>query len=195
MSKEKIAKALRVITAPPVLISVTLLLFWCLDLDVFASGAELLTGIILLGLLPALAYPLQKEIPSFKEKGRDGQRKLAFPLSIVGYALGFAAGLAGLATRRMMLVYAAYLISVLLLTFVNKCLHEKASGHACSATASLCFAMLYIGGAAIIPCFAVYAAMAWSSVALGRHSARNIVAGTVTFIASLAIALLVVGLP
>lgn len=94
-----------------------------------------------------------------------------------------------------MLVCTAYLISVLLLTVVNKCLHEKASGHACSTTASLCFAMLYIGAAAMLPCLAVYIAMAWSSIVLGRHSARNIATGTVTFIASLAIALLVVGLP
>lgn len=70
-----------------------------------------------------------------------------------------------------------------------------ASGHACSTTGSLCFAMLYMGPAAIVPYLAIYAAMAWSSVELGRHSGRNIATGTVTFLASLAISLLILGFP
>lgn len=194
MIREKVAETIRIATAPPVLISLTLVLFWLLDLEVFASAGELCVGILFLGVFPALAYPIQALVPKLKEKGRDGQRKLAFILSLAGYALGAIAGIAGMATQKMLLVYVSYLASVAILTIVNKCLHEKASGHACSTTGSLCFAVLYIGPACIIPCLAIYAAMAWSSVVLKRHSPRNIATGTLTFLASLAISIAIVGI-
>lgn len=192
-NKEKAAKVIRIVTAPPVLITVTLLVLWAMDQGVFESPLQLVLGIILLGAVPALAYPLQSAIPGLKDKGRDGQRKLAFALSLVGYAVGLATGLAGFATSKMLLIYLTYLISVILLTVTNKCFHEKASGHACSAAGSLGFAMLYIGPWAIVPSVVLYAAMAWSSIELKRHTPRNIATGTLVFALSLAIATLTMG--
>lgn len=186
MVADKIARILRVITAPPVLITVTLILFWVLDLGVFDEAWQLVLAVCLLGVVPALAYPLQALIPALKKGGRDAQRKLAFVLSLVGYSVGWLVGCLGGSTSKMLLVYLVYFVSVVLLSVVNKCFSEKASGHACSAMGSLSFAVMYIGTAAVVPAAVVFAAMAWSSVRLGRHSMRNIATGVLVFLTALA---------
>ena len=193
MNSKAIAKAVRVVTAPPVLITCTLLLFWLFGIGVFRNAAELLLAIFFLGVMPSIAYPAQKAIPKLRERGRDGQRKLAFVCSLVGYVLGAAVGAAGFATPKMMFVYLSYFLSVLVLAFVNKVLHEKASGHACSTTGSLFFAVFYIGGAAAFPCIFLFVAMAWSSVKLKRHTPRNIATGAAVFAVSAVVAGLVLG--
>ena len=82
----------------------------------------------------------------------------------------------------------AYFISVVALTVVNRFFGEKASGHACSTMGSLSFAVFYIGPIALAPCIILFAAMAWSSVKLGRHTPRNIASGSMVFLAALCVA-------
>ncbi len=36
-----------------------------------------------------LAYPMQKILPHWKQKGQEGQRKLAFLFSMAGYSAAF----------------------------------------------------------------------------------------------------------
>ncbi len=191
--KEHVAKALRVVTAPPVLVTVLLAVLFCSEPDVVSTWQQLVCAVLLLGAVPALAYPLQRFVPGFKDEGRDGQRKLAFVLSVVGYLVGLVMGLCGLATRGLLLIYLTYFVSVVMLVFVNKVLKEKASGHACSVTGTLVFAVYFIGMGSLIPCLVVYAAMAWSSVVLKRHTVRNLVTGTLVCLLGFVIALIALG--
>ena len=181
------ARVARVLTAPALLVTVTLVALWFWGNGVFDGPAQLVCPLLCLGVLPALAYPVQRALPSLEAQGRAGQRRLAFGFSVVGYALGFGLGCAGLATPRLLLMYLTYLVSVVLLVALNA-LGEKASGHACSTTGSLVFAGLYLRRWYVVGlCLAVWAVMAWSSLALGRHSARNLVSGTLTCFAALGV--------
>ena len=189
---DKAAKLLRVITAPPVLITAMLIIFYFCGLGIFRSASELVVAIVLLGILPALAYPIQAAVPKLREGGRDTQRKLAFALTLAGYAIGAIVALAGMATREMSLIYFTYFFSVFLLLVVNKCFHEKASGHACSTAGSLVFTAYYLGPAAFIPCALLFVAMAWSSIQLKRHTPKNLATGVLAFVAALLISIVLV---
>ena len=50
--------------------------------DIFNHWSDMFLCILFLGIIPVLAYPIQALIPSFKEKGRSEQRKLAFIFSM-----------------------------------------------------------------------------------------------------------------
>lgn len=67
--KNKIAKALRVITVPPLLITLLLIILYYLRHDLFDKNWYLLWLIALLGIIPVLAYPLQSILPKWKKEG------------------------------------------------------------------------------------------------------------------------------
>ena len=76
--KEKSAKIIRIISIPPVMVSVMFIFLILFRYDIFNSPVDIVIDIAMLGVLPVLAYPISKLIPQLAEKGRDGQRKLAF---------------------------------------------------------------------------------------------------------------------
>ena len=79
-----LAKGVRVITVPPVLIT-GMLVILTVSLDNFCSSmAQMILAVLLLGLVPILAYPIQKLLPS-KGEVREEQRNLAFILTFAGY--------------------------------------------------------------------------------------------------------------
>ena len=141
--------------------------------------------LLFLAVIPALAYPLQLVLPGFKHKGRKGQRDLAIILSCIGYTAGVVVGYLTKADARVQLVYNTYLISVLVLLFLN-CFHIRASGHACSVVGPLLFLCCYGRYEGISPCIIVAMAVVWSSLVLKRHTVRELVLGgaasTVTFV-------------
>lgn len=88
---EKVFRVIRIITVPPVFAIGLLLTVYSLFHNDVLSHGQLICGLIFLGLLPMLGYPLQKYIPFFRERGREGQRSLAMIFSTMGYVLGCAA--------------------------------------------------------------------------------------------------------
>ena len=63
-----LAKGVRVITVPPVLIT-GMLVILTVSLDNFCSSmAQMILAVLLLGLVPILAYPIQKLLPSKGEE-------------------------------------------------------------------------------------------------------------------------------
>ncbi|MGN0514250.1 MAG: hypothetical protein ACI4GD_08210, partial [Lachnospiraceae bacterium] len=76
--KERIAKAIRVLSVPPIMVSVLILILAFCKESIFRNTLEIVIMIVLLGFVPVLAYGLQRILPGFKEQGREGQRKLAF---------------------------------------------------------------------------------------------------------------------
>lgn len=83
MNKEKTAKLIRIITVPPIMVTVLLLILYFNKREIFSKESDMIIMLIFLGIFPVLAYPLQKIIPKFRREGRNGQRKLAFVTNVM----------------------------------------------------------------------------------------------------------------
>ena len=134
----KIYLTIRKITVAPIIAAVMLTAFYLFTPEIFQSTFMYVLSLFFLGLLPILAYPMQKHIPPYKDKGRDGQRTLAMIFAVSGYVLGIAAGLFAHAPKGTLLIYLEYLLSGMMILLFNKCFHKKISGHACGVFAPIC---------------------------------------------------------
>lgn len=180
--KAKIAKIIRIITVPPIMILGLIIILSSLRTDIFQNNTQIIISILFLGIVPILAYPLQPILPKFKYKGREGQRELAFILNIAGYILAVIIGYFMGVDSNLQFIYNTYLISVILLTIINKGFHIRASGHACSATGPLLFLVYLFGFKAIVPCIIVGALTIWASLTLKRHTKKDIAMGALACI-------------
>ena len=184
MMKNTFAKAVRVLTIPPVLVSLLLILVYFYNSAVLRSGSELFLSILFLAVIPALAYPVQLILPALRRKGRAGQRSLAFLFTSVGYTAGLIYALICGVEERLFEIYFAYFRSCAVLLLFNKGFHLHASGHAAGIVGPLLFLVRLIS-IWLIPVIAVlYALIFWSSVTLGRHTPQEFMLGTaISFLA------------
>lgn len=174
---EKIFYVIRKITVPPIFAMAFLIVIYFMQPSIFTSVGQLICGIFFLGILPILGYPLQKYIPYFKEKGREGQRSLAMIFSVAGYLLGTSIVFITKASFELCIVYLEYLFSGITMLVFNKVFHLKASGHACGIVAPVllfaCFNMFIpavIGGLLVIPVLI-------SSLKTKRHTMPQLLGG------------------
>ena len=189
--KERIAKAIRVLSVPPVMVSVLILILAFSKDGIFRSALEIVITIVLLGFVPILAYGLQKILPGFKEQGREGQRKLAFITNLVGYSAAFLWALIADVENALLLICLTYFFSVVFLTICNNGLHYRASGHASSFTGPLVLLIYFFGWKVIIPCLVIAAIIIWSSIYLKRHTVKEIVGGIVVCLLSFTLSLVI----
>ncbi len=173
--KEKFAKILRVLTIPPLLI-LFMIMFLKWKTDIFSSMTEMLSVLLFLAVIPALAYALQPIVPGFRHKGRSGQRTLAIILSCVGYTAGVITGYAMRMSNEVKLIFNTYFLSVVVLVALN-CFHVRASGHACSVAGPLIFLVFYGHYFMILPCVLIAVAVVWSSLWLKRHTVKELMLG------------------
>lgn len=172
------AKVIRVITVPPVMVAGMLGILYGTRRTIFSGGGELVLSLLFLAIAPALAYPAQKILPAYRDKGREGQRNLAFLFSFAGYAAALIYGLAAKSSDALKLIFGTYFFSVVLLIVLNKALRLRASGHAASIAGPLIFLCYFLGGLMILPCVALYGLILWASVSLKRHSVPEFLWGT-----------------
>lgn len=191
MAKERAAKVIRILSIPPIMISALVIILYFFCENYFRGASDIVIALLLLGVVPILAYPLQKVIPSFKEKGREGQRKLAFITNLIGYTAAFLWALISKTEEGLLLICSTYFFSVVLLTICNV-LHFKASGHASSFTGPLLVLVYALGWKVIVPCVLVAVAIIWSSIELKRHTMKQLLAGIGVCMASFAISLLLI---
>ncbi|MGN1015074.1 MAG: hypothetical protein ACI4PM_06935 [Butyricicoccus sp.] len=179
--KGTIAKILRIITVPPVLVTALVLLLTRQNENdlVFARSSEMLLAVVLLGIVPVLAYPAAAVFPQVFGDHREGQRTAAFVFSLIGYTLAMMLGYILSVGDNLQLVFNTYFLSVVFLTVCNKGLHLRASGHMCSVTGPLIFLMYFTGWTAVIPCVVLGIAVAWSSLYLKRHTVCDLLMGAV----------------
>lgn len=182
--KEKLAKTIRIISIPPIMVTVLILVLAINTTTVFTSPTEIVMSILFLGIVPVLAYPIQKAIPSLKDKGRDGQRKLAFVMNLLGYFVLFIWSIIENGSHDFKLITFTYFISVLLLTFCNKVLKIKASGHASSFTGPLLIMIDTVAWWLVFPCIAIAGLIIWASVYLKRHTIGQLCGGIAVCIIS-----------
>ncbi len=178
-TKLKLAKLIRVISVPPVMVSIMFLILFYGN-TIFANYSQLVLSFIFFAIVPVLAYPVCALIPSLKKKGREGERNAAFILSIAGYtaAMGYAfyAGIG----KGLMLIYLSYFYSVIILTIFNKLVKKRASGHSCAIAGPLIFLVYFEGVIFAIPCVSVFLLVAWASLKLKRHTMGEIGLGALS---------------
>ena len=186
-----LAKFLRIMTIPPVLAIVLITVIFGADQASFGGYTQYGAMILFIAVFPSLAYLLQPFLPGFKEKGREGQRELAFFTSVLGYLCGVIFAIVTRAPSIIHIICWSYLLSVGLLTLVNKTTPVKASGHACGVAGPLC-ALIYYFGIIALPVTVVFILMAWSSIKLKRHGCFDIIFGGATSVTAFFLALLVI---
>lgn len=168
-----IAKVIRVATVPPLLIT-GMLIILAISLDNFCgSMAQMVLAILLLGFLPILAYPMQRLLSKGGEV-REEQRNIAFVLTFTGYLTAFVLSITGNCGSQLKYIIVSYFISMIFLLILNKGLHVRASGHACSVTGTLYFLSFFLGIQAVIPCICIAIGVVWSSLRLKRHTIQEI---------------------
>ena len=175
--KKIFAKAVRILTAPPIFAALLCVLLYLLLPGSFASPVHFALALGFLTALPLLAYPISTLIPALRRKGRDGQRDLAVVFSVVGYVGGglFALLFDGAATE--LVLYGTYILSGIAIG-IGTLAGFKISGHTCGCSGPL--AMLatfvspwFLAGYLLLPF------VFWSSRCLGRHSAAQLLTGAV----------------
>lgn len=171
-----IARAIRFVTVPPIVVTaeLLLLLFWG---GVFPQTADFWLALVFLAVVPSLAYPLQRIVPAWRKKGQRMQRKLAFILSPVGYTAAVVCSILRDAIPNLLYISVVYLVAVVLLTAVNKLTPWHASGHGCVLCGSVFLPCLFMGWIAFIPGAVFFAASFWASVYLKRHTVREFLLG------------------
>lgn len=174
---EKTFYFIRKITVPPIFAMAFLVVIYFMKPFIFTSVWQLIGGIFFLGILPIIGYPLQKYIPYFKEKGREGQRSLAMIFCVAGYLLGTFTTFVTKASPELCMVYLEYLLSGIMMLIFNKVFHLKASGHACGIVAPVLlfayfnmFIPAVIGGLFVIPVLI-------SSLKTKRHTMPQLLGG------------------
>jgi hypothetical protein len=186
----KAAKTIRVLTVAPMMALVMLLVLYVRDFPLFGSPAAFVLLLLFLVVFPLLAYPMQPLIKKYKDKGREGQRALAMDFAVAGYIGGCLSAVLLHAPKSVWIIYLSYLLSGILVMLLNKLLHFRASGHACGVTGPFAI-LVYFGqplGFLGIPLLAV---VCLSSLRMKRHTAWQLLGGTVIPVAALAIAVMI----
>jgi len=175
---EKFCKFIRLITLAPLLAGFSVAAIALLCPYVFPTVWHFVYTLLFLTILPLTAYPLQKFIPHFKDKGRNGQRTLAMIFAVVGYILCLAANALSSASKGMWLITLEYLISGIIILLFNKAFHIKLSAHGCGTVGPV-FLLIYFG--LYIPAAAMLVLSALSyfaSVRAKHHTLPQLIGGS-----------------
>lgn len=176
---EKAAAIFRKAARPPIFAAAFLVILFVADPAYIGPPWQLAFGIFALGVLPILGYPLQRFIPPFKDRGREGQRSLAMLFCFGGYLLGTLWGLATQAPMGLLMVYFCYLSCGIGMLIFNKLFRLKASGHACGIMGPV-FAMcihFHLWIPALVGCFLAVLVFA-SSVKTKEHTPGQLLGGS-----------------
>lgn len=190
--KNTFAKIIRIISVPPVMITFLLVILNTTRPDIFRNNVEVLTSIILLGIVPVLAYPFQLLSSFLEDRGRIMQRKLAFIFSLIGYATALLWAILVHTSKELLMICATYFISVVILTFFNKVLKKRASGHACSITGPLVFLIYLVDWKLIFPCLIIATLIFWSSLYLQRHTKTDLFYGVLSNLLAFALSFIII---
>ena len=190
MNKDKI---IRILTVTPVVTTLMLLVLFLLKSEIYPSTGYLLLAVFFLAVMTLIAYPLQKVLPGWKDKGRDGQRMFALYLGTLGYLLGFVVNLIIPSTNGLDVIYGTYALSVVILFVFNKLIKIKASGHIGGLT---CIMLLFVYFGLYIPAFIVGLIMVpviVSSIRMKRHTPKEFLCGAICAVVATGVIIMVYG--
>lgn len=186
--KNKLAKVISVITAPSLFVIITLIVLAFTKSEIFGNDSKWLAlAVLLLGIIPVLAYP----ISYIAKMGRDKERKLAFITSIIGYLMGMAVVVWLKPPKEIAVIFVAYFMSVVILAFVNRVIKVKASGHACGVGGPLALILYFFRWRALIALL-ILPIVFWSRMRIHRHTRRELVIGTLVGMLSTIISIILI---
>lgn len=191
-SKNYLSKAIRILTIPPIMVSVFVYILYILKDGIFRSSIEIIVTLVFLAFIPALAYPVSFIIPKFRTGGRKTQRELAFVFSAIGYSTALVWGLVGHFSEDLISIYTTYELSVIILLLFNKGLKLKASGHACSVAGPVAVCTMFFGWKGLLIGIMVMAVVFWASIESKRHTFRELAFGALSSIIAMAISFSIV---
>lgn len=178
-----LAKIIRIITVAPIMSLVLFTLMW-LHGGLIRGVGEYMVSVIFLTVFPISAYPLQRALPPFRERGRDGQRSLAMIMANVGYALGALYALIFGASSAVLTLFLTYLMSGAALLVINRLFGFKASGHACGLVGPVTALAYYVSRYALAVGAILFAAVIWGSLRMKRHTLPQLIAGGIIPVAA-----------
>lgn len=172
--KDRLAKAVRIFTTPPVFaFALCTIAYFELE-NGFASSAHYWLSVFFLTLLPLLSYLLFISVPALRKKGRNTERNLALAFSVAGYVGGFLfSHWGGTAFERA--VMDTYLFSGALLALCTL-LHFKASGHTSGCSGPLIALALFVSPWYLLG-YILLTPVVWSSLKLKRHTPLQLLTG------------------
>lgn len=189
---DHIAKTIRIITVPALTSGCAMTLLWLSDTAIYRSELDYVMVMLGLTVVPLLSYAFTAAVPKLREQGRETQRKYAMYFSAVGYLVAFVYGLAAHTAAPYKVITGTYVISIILLLVLNKGMHFKASGHACSTAGPLVAMGYFLGGWYVPAGLGVCALVIWSSMELKQHRFWELMTGSaVSGLSFLCLALLI----
>ena len=172
-------KAIRVLTTAPLMAAIALALLRICREEIFSGEMQFLLLFFCLGLLPLLAYPLQRFFPHFKNQGRSGQRHLAMIFAVGGYLISMLVCVITRASKAVWFFCLEYLLSGIIIILFNKAFQLKISGHICGVVGP----MLLLIQNGLWPAFPIgciiLVLVAIASLKTNRHTIMQIVGGGV----------------
>lgn len=170
-------KVIRVITVAPVLAIIMTVIVAGNCEGIFPSPWHLAYSMFFLGILPLLAYPLQKYIPAYKDKGREGQRNLAIIFAMAGFTMGCMISFVFPSSDGLRVIFLEYFCGALAVLVFNKGFHIRISGHACGALAPVAL-FLYFGLYEAAAASMVLAVLVFvASIETKRHTFFQLIGG------------------
>ncbi|ACL69198.1 hypothetical protein [Halothermothrix orenii] len=172
--KHKLAKCISYFTVVPVFAFFTLLLLYYQNL--ITTRYWLLVGVLFLTVLPLLAYLFKFFIPSIRNEGREGERRLAFYFGLGSYIIGTFFVSFSPSPVVIKVLFFTYLVSALVLTFINMFLNFRASGHACGVAGPVTILISFLGSSVWMFLLLIPVTF-WSRLTLNRHSLKELISG------------------
>ena len=188
--KNNFWRMIRIITAAPVLAMAALIVLWLARREVFSGVPQFWALIGCLGILPLLAYPLQRFSPRFQNQGRAGQRTLAMIYAFCGYLLSCLICVLTEASRNIWMFCLEYLLCGLGILVFNKVFHLKISGHICGIIGPMVLLVQNNLPAAILVGFIILLLVATASLKINRHTIPQMIGGGIVPLISFGILLL-----
>lgn len=149
-----------------------------------------LFALLFLGLIPISAYGLKNIFPSYKNSGRDGERKLAFIFGTTSFILGTVSCFILKAPDSIKIIFLAYVVSSILLSISNGVIKLKSSGHACGVSGPLLM-VVYFLGYRLCYVFLLLPVVFWSRLKMERHTTTELLSGTLIGLLSTALVLFI----
>ena len=187
----RIANWISIITVVPLISLYVLTALFLYKPFVFShSNYWYFISLLFLTIIPITAYPLKKFIPKYRDRGRRGERRLAFIMGVSGQVLGIIVSFVFNAPKGVKTVFLAYLFSGIMLTFINAVIGHKASGHAAGISGPFTL-LLYFISFKFIYTYLILPAVFWSRLKLNRHDLKELFSGTAVGIMATIFALIV----
>ena len=175
--RQKLAKAIRVISAPPFAAAAFALILYFNPAGAIVRRDQLVACLLGLSVGAVLAYPISAALHT----GREKQRVIAMYISLLSYGILLVWSLICPNGNEFRFVCMTYFMSVIMLIVFNRLLHIRSSGHSCSVS----------GPEWILGCAAVYALIFWASVETKRHTPKEFILGSVCLLIAAGISALV----